>query len=85
MALALTDALDRGEAPVQQAAALKIVGTEFEQHVVDLAARVLDIEADPSDSGVAGLLASAITASPGFTIRGGATAVLLSILAKEPA
>jgi acyl-CoA dehydrogenase len=85
MALALTDALDRGEAPVQQAAALKIVGTEFEQHVVDLAARVLDIEADPSDGGIAGLLASAITASPGFTIRGGATAVLLSILAREPA
>jgi alkylation response protein AidB-like acyl-CoA dehydrogenase len=83
MALALTDALDRGEAPVQQAAALKIAGTEFEQHVVDLAARMLDIEADPSDGGVAGLLASAITASPGFTIRGGATAVLLSILAKE--
>jgi acyl-CoA dehydrogenase len=85
MALSLTDALEGGEAPVQQAAALKIVGTEFEQHVVELAARVLAIEADPSDGGVAGLLASAMTASPGFTIRGGATAVLLSILAKEPA
>src|SRR5579859_1808186 len=43
MALALTDALDHGEAPVPQAAALKIVGTEFEQHVVELAARVLAI------------------------------------------
>jgi acyl-CoA dehydrogenase len=85
MALALTDALDRGEAPVQQAAALKIVGTEFEQDLVDLAARVLDVEADPTGGGVVGLLASAITASPGFTIRGGATAVLLSILAREPA
>jgi len=84
MALALTDALDRGEAPVRQAAALKIVGTEFEQHLVDLAARALDVEADPSGGGVAGLLASAITASPGFTIRGGATAVLLSILARDP-
>jgi alkylation response protein AidB-like acyl-CoA dehydrogenase len=85
MALDLTDALDRGEAPVKQAAALKIVGTEFEQHVVDLAARLLDVEADPSGDGLAGMLASAITASPGFTIRGGATAVLLSILAKEAA
>ena len=82
MALALTDALDRGEAPVQQAAALKVVGTEFEQRVVDFAARVLDVEADPGGDGVAGLLADAITASPGFTVRGGATAVLLSILAK---
>jgi alkylation response protein AidB-like acyl-CoA dehydrogenase len=82
LALSLTDALDRGEAPVQQAAALKVVGTEFEQRVVDFAARALDVEADPQSEGVAGLLAGAITASPGFTIRGGATAVLLSILAK---
>jgi alkylation response protein AidB-like acyl-CoA dehydrogenase len=83
MALSLTDALDRGEAPAAQAAALKVVGTEFEQRVVDFAARALDIEADPLGGGVAGLLADAITASPGFTIRGGATSVLLSILAKE--
>ena len=82
MALSLTDALDRGEAPVQQAAALKVVGTEFEQRVVDFAARALDVEADPTGDGVAGLLAGAITASPGFTIRGGSTGVLLSILAK---
>jgi alkylation response protein AidB-like acyl-CoA dehydrogenase len=83
MTLSLTDALDRGEAPVQQAATLKVVGTEFEQRVVDFAARALDVEADPHGDGIAGLLADAITASPGFTIRGGATAVLLSILAKE--
>jgi glutamate/tyrosine decarboxylase-like PLP-dependent enzyme len=82
MALSLTDALDRGEAPIQQAAALKVVGTEFEQRVVDFAARALDVEADPLGDGVAGLLAGAITASPGFTIRGGSTGVLLSILAK---
>jgi alkylation response protein AidB-like acyl-CoA dehydrogenase len=84
MALSLTDALDRGEAPVQRAAALKVVGTEFEQRVVDFATRALDVEADPLGEGVAGLLAEAINASPGFTIRGGATAVLLSILAKGP-
>lgn len=84
MALALTEVLDRGEAPVQQAAALKIMGTEFEQRVVDFAVRALDVEADPAGNGAAALLASAITASPGFTIRGGATAVLLSILAKDP-
>jgi alkylation response protein AidB-like acyl-CoA dehydrogenase len=83
LALSLTGALDRGEAPVQQAAALKVVGTEFEQRVVDFAARALDVEADPLGDGTARLLADAITASPGFTIRGGATAVLLSILAKE--
>jgi alkylation response protein AidB-like acyl-CoA dehydrogenase len=83
LALSLTDALDRGEAPAAQAAALKVVGTEFEQRVVDFAARALDVEADPFGEGVAGLLAEAVTASPGFTIRGGATAVLLSILAKE--
>ena len=84
LALSLTDALDRGETPVQQAAALKVVGTEFEQRVVDFAARALDVQADPLGEGVAGLLAGAMTASPGFTIRGGSTAVLLSILAKGP-
>jgi acyl-CoA dehydrogenase len=83
MTLSLADALDRGEAPVQQAATLKVAGTEFEQRVVDFAVRALDVEADPLGDGIAGLLADAITASPGFTIRGGATAVLLSILAKE--
>src|SRR5580693_2039375 len=83
MALSLTDALDRGEAPTVQAAVLKVVGTEFEQRVVDFAVRALDVEADPAGDGVAGLLAGAITASPGFTIRGGSTGVLLSILAKE--
>ncbi|MDV7241639.1 MULTISPECIES: acyl-CoA dehydrogenase family protein [Rhodococcus] len=85
MALALTDSLDRGEAPIQQAAALKIMGTELEQRIVDFAIRALDVEADPAGNGPAALLASALAASPGFTIRGGATAVLLSILAKEPA
>jgi len=82
----LADQLDAGQPPVLAAAILKDVGTQFEQNVNELARDVLAVEPDPaseSAGGPAELLADGILAAPGFTIRGGVTAVLRSIIARS--
>lgn len=76
-------ALDAGEAPVLAAAMLKEAGNVFERDVDELARRVLDTEADPLAPGVTGLLAAGILAAPGFSIRGGTSEVLRTIIARS--
>ncbi|WIX77306.1 acyl-CoA dehydrogenase family protein [Amycolatopsis carbonis] len=78
-------AIDGGAAPVQQAAVLKDLGTIFEGDVNELARAVLDLEPDPFAEGEAGLLAQGVLAAPGFTIRGGTTEVLRTIIARSAA
>ncbi|WLS45331.1 acyl-CoA dehydrogenase family protein [Micromonospora profundi] len=74
--------LDDGQAPVHAAAVLKDLGTEFEREVNEIARTVLDVEPDPDADGPAGLLAQGLLAAPGFSIRGGTTEVLRTIIAK---
>lgn len=75
----IADAIDGGRAPVVEAAALKYLGTSFEVDVIEFARRVgLPAAGDSA-------LAQALLASPGFSIRGGASDVLLSIVAKSEA
>lgn len=72
-------ALDEGRAPVTEAASLKYLGTRFEVDVIEFARRVgLGVQRR-------GPLSTALMASPGFSIRGGASDVLLSIVAKSEA
>lgn len=78
-------AVDAGQAPVQQAAMLKDLGTVFEGEVNELARQVLRIEPDPAGTGDALLLAQGVLAAPGFTIRGGTTEVLRTIIARAAA
>ncbi|MEV0069174.1 acyl-CoA dehydrogenase family protein [Amycolatopsis sp. NPDC050768] len=78
-------AIDGGAAPVQQAAVLKDLGTLFEGDVNELARAVLEVEPDPFAEGEAGLLAQGVLAAPGFTIRGGTTEVLRTIIARSAA
>jgi alkylation response protein AidB-like acyl-CoA dehydrogenase len=73
----LAEAVDRGEAPVTQAAELKWLGTRFETDVIECARH-----AQAAQSAFRGLYDQALLASPGFSIRGGASDVLLSIVAK---
>lgn len=73
----IADALDAGRAPITEAASLKYLGTEFENDVIEFARRV-GLPSSRNDP-----LAQALLASPGFTIRGGASDVLLSIVAKN--
>ncbi|MFD8098503.1 acyl-CoA dehydrogenase family protein [Nocardia fluminea] len=73
--------LDNGEAPVQEAATLKLLGNEFERDVIDCARRILRGRDRRGDTP----FGQALLASPGFSIRGGAADVLLSIIAKQEA
>jgi acyl-CoA dehydrogenase len=71
--------LDAGAAPIVDAATLKYLGNAFENDLVDFAR-------ETARSGAPALAAAcgqALLASPGFTIRGGAADVLLSIIAKQ--
>lgn len=77
----VAEALDAGQAPVQAAATLKYLGTNFERDVLECARRATDSGLVPPES----TLGEAILAAPGFSIRGGSSEVLLSILAKQEA
>ncbi|MCX2730339.1 acyl-CoA dehydrogenase family protein [Saccharopolyspora sp. NFXS83] len=81
MCVRVAEALDTGTAPIREAATLKYLGTEFERDVLEFArgAAVPGVLA-PDDP-----LGEAILAAPGFSIRGGSSEVLLSILAKQEA
>ncbi len=75
----IAEALDAGRAPVVEAASLKYLGTAFEVDVIEFARRV----GLPATDG--GPYAQALLASPGFSIRGGSSEVLLSIVSKSGA
>ncbi|MGK5532036.1 acyl-CoA dehydrogenase family protein [Streptomyces sp. URMC 129] len=72
-------AMDAGQAPVQQAAALKYLGNAFERDVIE-AMRHTDLCQDPTPGSAFG---QALLASPGFGLRGGAAEVLLSLIARQ--
>jgi alkylation response protein AidB-like acyl-CoA dehydrogenase len=73
--------LDNGESTVVQAATLKMLGNAFERDVIMVAR---DILGGPSSS-PQNPYGQALLASPGFSLRGGAADVLLSIIAKQEA
>ncbi|MGW2339402.1 acyl-CoA dehydrogenase family protein [Streptomyces sp. NPDC001661] len=75
----VASAMDRGESTVRAAAALKYLGNAFENDVVEAfreASGGLPPTAD-SDFG------QALLAAPAFGLRGGASDVLLSLIARE--
>lgn len=80
--------LDGGQAPVRPAATLKYLGNAFEHDLIELI-RELDGAAGGTgaDDDVVAPLSQAILAAPGFSIRGGAAEVMLSLIerAAEPA
>jgi len=72
-------AMDEGQAPIRDAATLKLLGTAFEREVIEVARRTLaDERADARSA-----FGSALLASPGFGIRGGASDVLLGIITRS--
>lgn len=72
-------ALGSGRVPVQEAATCKLLGNRFEHDVLELARR--SVPHAPAE--LRRELAEALLASPGFSLRGGASEVLLSIIVKE--
>jgi acyl-CoA dehydrogenase len=77
MAWEVAAELDRGGAPVQQAATLKYLGNTFERDVIEFGREYLPTNGSDSPFG------QALLASPGFSIRGGAADVLLSIISRQ--
>lgn len=76
----VAELLDAGSSPVQEAATCKLLGNAFEHEVLELARR-----ATPATPGLRAAVAEAVLASPGFSLRGGASEVLLSIVVKAEA
>lgn len=72
--------LDNGEAPELEAALVKDLGTQFENATIE-AARLCLRGAAPGDE-LGRLLAESVLESPSFTLRGGTTEILRSIVAK---
>ncbi|MCW2840686.1 MAG: acyl-CoA dehydrogenase protein [Aeromicrobium sp.] len=79
----ITIAIDEGGSPVVEAAMLKDLGTTLEGQINEVARLLLGTETDPDAPGAARLLAQGVQAAPGFTIRGGTTEVLRSIVARS--
>ncbi len=83
LSLATARAIDGGGRPVTEAAIVKDIGTVFEQECVEAVRDLLGIELDPTEADLRhNVLARAVLTQPIFTIRGGTTEVLRTILAK---
>lgn len=74
--------MDEGTTPATEAATLKLLGTRFEVDVIE-AFRELAGGVVPPEDPLAALWRDALLASPGFSIRGGTTEVLATILARR--
>ncbi|MCP9965058.1 hypothetical protein LUX57_07805 [Actinomadura madurae] len=82
LSLQVVERVARGETPSVLAATSKDVGTTFEQDSIDIVRRGLARPPEPG-SRLDVLLSQGITHSPGFTLRGGTTQVLRSVIAKR--
>lgn len=83
LSLSLARVIDDGRIPTTEAALVKELGTRFEQDVVNDVLALIDFEPDLAASGLfERLLITATLTAPSFTIRGGTTEVLRSIVAK---
>jgi len=84
LSLSIARMVDQGASPTMEAALAKEMATRFEQECIQIAARhygrLPDLNSpDEHES----LLARAILVGPSWTIRGGTTEILRTIIAKE--
>ena len=83
LSVSVTTALGRGDDVATSAALVKDLGTQFEQQLIEALRSALGREPDPaSPDPLDVLLAQAITAAPGFTLRGGTNEILRGIVAR---
>ena len=83
LSLGVACALDEGRSPEVQAALVKDLGTAFERDVVEAARAARPFLRRGSDARLDELLAQAQLSTPGFTLRGGTTEILRSIVARQ--
>ncbi|WP_134324077.1 acyl-CoA dehydrogenase family protein [Cumulibacter soli] len=83
MSLSVARTIDDGGAPAVEASLVKDIGTRFEQRVIDVIRDVVEVQLDlDSNSTFEQLLAESVLTGPSFTLRGGTTEVLRSIVSK---
>src|SRR5215213_2308372 len=83
LSVSVTVALQRGDDVATSAALVKDLGTQFEQNTIEALRSALGREPDPAGPDVLDvLLAQAIAAAPGFTLRGGTNEILRGIVAR---
>jgi alkylation response protein AidB-like acyl-CoA dehydrogenase len=82
LSLAVAAALSEGREVDVAAALVKDLGSRFEGDVVETVRKVAGIEPRRGAPGLAGLLADGILHAPAFTLRGGASEVLRSVVAR---
>jgi len=83
MSVAVAEALQRGHAPIREAALVKDLGTRFEGRVIDTVRRLHPVEPDlDSVDDLSRLLAEAVVHGPDATLRGGTNEILRGIIAR---
>jgi alkylation response protein AidB-like acyl-CoA dehydrogenase len=83
MSLAIARMVDNGQSPIVEAALVKEMATRFEQECVAIMLKHFGRPPRPdSEDAYERLLARAIQVSPSWTIRGGTTEILRSVIAK---
>ena len=80
LSLAVANALDEGNAPDVQAALVKDLGTTYERDVVEAVRAARPFVR--GDERLDALLEQALLSTPGFTLRGGTTEILRTIVAR---
>ncbi|WP_424639274.1 acyl-CoA dehydrogenase family protein [Embleya sp. AB8] len=84
LSLAVAGRLEAGAAPSVEAAAVKDLGTRFENLVIDTVRLSAEVAPDlESGEPLPRMLAEAVLHSPGFTLRGGTNEILRGVVAKE--
>ena len=83
LSLSVARSIDAKEAPALEAAIVKDIGTVFEQDSIEALRLAADTEVDPRRGSLFELLlAEAVLTGPSFTLRGGSSEVLRSMVAK---
>jgi Acyl-CoA dehydrogenase, N-terminal domain/Acyl-CoA dehydrogenase, middle domain len=83
VSLSVARAIQERRPQAVEAAMVKDLGTIFEQEVVANLQAIADHDPDPESTSLfESLLACSVLVSPGYTIRGGTTEVLRSVVAK---
>ncbi len=86
MSLSVAAMLEAGESPDVEAAIVKDLGNRFEREVIETARMILPMQpAGPvgaNQSDFAATIAEAILRLPSFTLRGGTTEIMRSIIAR---
>jgi alkylation response protein AidB-like acyl-CoA dehydrogenase len=83
LSLAVARMLDDGRSPAVESALAKSIGTRLEQDVVDVVQRLLGVEPSlDSPSPLERLLARCVLVAPSWTIRGGTTEILRTVISK---